>query len=459
MPRKRYHKNKLTALIFQKSDFSDIPVNSIPSFGTINSFNSLQISSFFEDELKVCHNTVPNYPYKPARLVHYNYNMAKRWYVNFWAWDVSKEKLVRSRLFEPLNRIKSKSERRVTGEQMVRIINGQLRAGKVLGKDKVKATTLKIHNLSLLQAIEAVAEQKKLNGYRKNYYRTFNRLHTTLAGWLQYKKHPDFPLKSFDQNDADEFKNYLKEQKQLANKSINNMFGALGTAFKYIEKKGGIVWRHYPLNNIDRLPVVVKKHAAYSDEQIKAILQTIDNRIERVQVNRRSGYAQLKLFIRFIYYTLARPNEIMNLKVAHLQLQEGRIYIPGEISKNKIDDYVPLPAALIQQVEESDILKFDPADFIFSRNGRPGKEKLHENFFWDKHHRILKLTGLLELNPNFSLYSYKHSGAISLYKATRDIKIVQQQCRHRSSAETDLYLRDLGMNVAYNEVKTWRGAM
>ena len=175
-------------------------------------------------------------------------------------------------------------------------------------------------------------------------------------------------------------------------------------------------------------------------------------------VHRRSGYKQLELFIQFIYYALARPNEIMDLKVGDVQLDENRVFIRGEISKNKMDDYVAIPDKLKNSIKKSGVLKAKPGDFIFSKGGVPGATRLHDNFFWDKHKRILEETGLRDLNPNFSLYSYKHTGAISLYKATKDVKIVQQQCRHQSVAQTDAYLRDLGLHSNYDVLKVWTGA-
>jgi integrase len=148
----------------------------------------------------------------------------------------------------------------------------------------------------------------------------------------------------------------------------------------------------------------------------------------------------------------------MDLRIGDVQLKDNRIFIRGEISKNKMDDYVSIPDTLRKNIKKSGILNYKATDLIFSKDGLPGTERLHNNFFWDKHRRILVSTGLLELNSNYSLYSYKHTGAISLYKATKDVKIVQQQCRHQSVGQTDAYLRDLGLHSNYHVLKGWKGA-
>lgn len=46
---------------------------------------------------------------------------------------------------------------------------------------------------------------------------------------------------------------------------------------------------------------------------------------------------------------------------------------------------------------------------------------------------------------NYTLYSWKHTGAIALYNKTKDIKKIMAQMRHASISETDNYLRDLGI--------------
>lgn len=448
-------------LVTSKSGFSNLFDDSSPSFGTKKSLNRLQFKPVFDEATKLCHNTVPElYPYRKAKLVHHQGDLSKRWYVDFAAWDVSKNKLVRRRLFEPLNRINSLSQRLQTGEDMVRIVNAQLAAGKVFGKDKVNKTVpLQPGKLNLLEAIEWVLEQKRLNGNRKNYYRTFKALHTNVTAWLEFKKHPDFPLQSFDRNDAHELFSFLRDERKLANKSINNTMRNLATAFNFVQRKSGVLWKNNPLVDITRLPVHVKKHAAFTDEQIKIIKKEIAASASRAARHRKPGYVQLELFISFIYYTLARPAELMQLKVGDINMKENRIFFRAEISKNKTDDYVEIAPPLAKIIIQSNILNY-PANYLcFTSAGVPGTVPVHGNFFWDKHKRVLNRTGLLKINSQFTIYGYKHSGAISLYRQTKDIKLVQRQCRHQSLEQTNTYLRDLGMLTNFNQLKAWKGAV
>ena len=95
------------------------------------------------------------------------------------------------------------------GEQHVRVIN------EVLGKDKI-IDAPKQKKLSLLEAVDFGHDQKKLNGNRKNYTRTFTQLKNLLTKWLEYRVQPDYFLAEFDRIDAQDFLRWLQTERKLA---------------------------------------------------------------------------------------------------------------------------------------------------------------------------------------------------------------------------------------------------
>ena len=435
---------------------------SIPALGTKKAVISKRIDGFLLNLTEVWQQTVaPKYPFKLARLVHHRYNMKKRWYIVFYAWDVSKDQLTRYRMFEPLNRIKDRNKRLDEAGNIIRIINGQLRAGKVLGKEKLAgniAPTTNLGKLSLQQAIDYVKEQKQANKYRESYVRSFKTLKSNIIGWLDFKKTPDFYIHQFNEVDAREFFQYLRDEKKLSNKTINGLITNLGIVMKFMEKNNDKqIWRKDPLRSFSLLPVVAKMHAAYTNEQIKKIKEKITEQANTAAKHRRVGYSQLQLCISFIYYAFARPKELRDLKVKHLQLKENRIYIPAETSKNKMDGMVEIAPQLKQQIIDSGITTYPEEYFVFGKNGVPGLTPINENFFWAKHQRILKKLDMD--SSNHSLYGYKHSGVVNLYKATKDIKLIQRMCRHQTIEQTNAYLRDLGALYGYDQLKAYKGAV
>ncbi|MBD2704777.1 hypothetical protein IC229_29355 [Spirosoma sp. BT702] len=57
--------------------------------------------------------------------------------------------------------------------------------------------------------------------------------------------------------------------------------------------------------------------------------------------------------------------------------------------------------------------------------------------------------------PGYDLYGWKHTGVIALYMATKDMKLIQQQCGHSTITQTDEYLRDLGLFLDYDILDTF----
>ena len=62
--------------------------------------------------------------------------------------------------------------------------------------------------------------------------------------------------------------------------------------------------------------------------------------------------------------------------------------------------------------------------------------------------RFRKLIKELNLGSDYTLYSWKHSGVVAAYNAGIDIKTIQNQCRHHSLEQTDIYLKSLGLGVS-----------
>lgn len=377
--------------------------------------------------------TVPKYPYKLARLVHHKYNLKKRWYVDYWVWDINKDELTRVRQFDPMNRKKTLNERLEIGGELVSLINNQLMSGRVLGQKKILVDSAhhEIRNLTINKAIEYFINQKRLDKLREN---SLSRFETLINLWNYYFEHAGVSpvsMKDLSAEIASEFFAYLQTVRQVSNKTFNNYRGDLITFFNWCAKKARLK-NVNPFQNLVTLRVVTRKHASYSGKQI----EMIKNKCAEL------GELELLIYIQFLFYTLIRPTELLQLQVKHIELSDNRIFVPGTISKNRYDEFIPIAEPLRQLIEVEKI-HLMPSDY-FVIGGPVHKSN---KTLWTHHSRILKS---LKLNgQNHTVYSYKHSGAISLYKATKDIVLVQRMCRHRSLQETQTYLRDLGLMMDY----------
>lgn len=155
--------------------------------------------------------------------------------------------------------------------------------------------------------------------------------------------------------------------------------------------------------------------------------------------------------------------------MGHIDLQRRRIRISAENSKTDIENFVGLADRFIEIIKESGILNYPENFYVFNNtpyhipgqkikhDHRPGLIAPGEGYFYKRIVKYIKSEGLRDINPNFTPYAIKHTGAISLYLATKDVKIVQTQCRHENMEPTLKYLRDLGLFTDFDQLNGWEG--
>lgn len=396
-----------------------------------------------------CQPTVPTFPHKRAKLI----KGATRWFVDFHAWDESLQAMRRYRMFGDLNRKKYVSNpllREQLGQKMVQRINRELSEGKRLGvpDNQPETITQQLKRYTLLQAIGYVAMQKKSNNHRSQYIHNFNRLKTNLAKWLEATGQPDFNIRLLRKEHVQAFLRWMQTDCHIGNKTYNNYLGDLSISINFLMGEAEGILKKNPCDKIKKLPVVATKHTAYTDAQMKLIIE-------------QCPHPTLALFIRFVYYTMSRPStEVRFMKIHHIDMAQRRIFIPGENDKNKADNYVGISDRFAQIIVESGILAYPSHYFVFGKDGQPiEKNPIGYATLQRWHADLLKRLGFDKLERKYDLYSYKHSGAISFYRATKDIKLLQRQLRHRSLEQTNVYLRDLGLLTDFDGLNKWQGAV
>jgi integrase len=142
-----------------------------------------------------------------------------------------------------------------------------------------------------------------------------------------------------------------------------------------------------------------------------------------------------------VYYLFIRPgSELRLLKVHHFDLDEWRVHIPPNISKTHKSEYVMIPKAFRNDVEEFLEMRM-PNEYVFPavhEEGRP----IGKNTFTTRYRKHMKH---LCFGMQYSMYGWKNTGAIACVKAGVHPKILQLQLRHSSLEMTDRYLRKMGI--------------
>ena len=147
----------------------------------------------------------------------------------------------------------------------------------------------------------------------------------------------------------------------------------------------------------------------------------------------KSFNSNLYLCCLFTYGCLLRPHrEVRQLKWGDFSDDLKYISIGGNRVKSKRNRIVPVPKFIREQVyigkKENNIFTNTPIEF-------------NEDYFktlWGRFKRVSKL-----IEPDQTLYSFRHSGAIEIFKRTGSITKLQKAMGHSSINVSLTYLRGL----------------
>ena len=133
------------------------------------------------------------------------------------------------------------------------------------------------------------------------------------------------------------------------------------------------------------------------------------------------------------YGCLLRPHrEIRELTWSDFSDDLGYIHLSGNRNKSGKNRIVPVPIYIRQL-----LVKGQPQHNIFTDTIRP----LNEDYFktlWGRFKRVSKL-----IEQDQTLYSFRHSGAIEIFKRTGSITKLQKAMGHSSINVSLTYLRGL----------------
>lgn len=141
------------------------------------------------------------------------------------------------------------------------------------------------------------------------------------------------------------------------------------------------------------------------------------------------------------YYLLLRPNELRTIKIGAFNLRGANVRIEGDISKNGKTQSITIPDEFIKKLDF--IYDYPPHFYLFGKGGGPGMIPHTKKYFPDHHQKLLKRHKFD--TRVYKFYSWKHTGAVSYYLATGDVKGLKEQGRWHSLDMVNEYLKNLGI--------------
>ncbi|MFN8349432.1 MAG: phage integrase SAM-like domain-containing protein [Spirosomataceae bacterium] len=371
------------------------------------------------------------HPYKEAKLVH-----GKRAYIEFYAFSDCAGTLIRKRLFCPA-KYKTPAMVERWANDYIPQINQALENGLHFKSSPDPGTLSTIQPKTipaplLIEALKDVLKDKKAQ-VRSKTLGTYQSVFNKFEAFIKSKNLQSIAIGDFTNAHAYDYRNYLTGICENSNKTANNNITCTKLLFEGAIEKGFIVKnpmaiKMLPETDSDQHEVFEPKHQTILEDYLKA------------------NDFNLYVFTRMLYYAFLRPAEIRGLRLFNIDLAKRVIDVPGKIAKNRRTDTIPINQSLFNiLLEYSKSGQNINNHYLFGKGIKIDRFPLGINHAYKSHKAALIACGLQDYN--YTLYSWKHTGASRAYEVTKDILRLSKLLRHASTKETENYLRSIGVRL------------
>ncbi|MFC0515156.1 tyrosine-type recombinase/integrase [Mucilaginibacter angelicae] len=171
-------------------------------------------------------------------------------------------------------------------------------------------------------------------------------------------------------------------------------------------------------------------HKAYEQEQLKPILSYL-----------KANNPNLYICSLLTYGAWLRPHEeVRLLTVGNFKNNLSEVHLSGEENKGGRVRVVHIPEYIRVELR-SKLAGLGRHDNIFSLNEAPFNE-YYFNTQWSRAWAKMHKLGLIFEDQ--TIYSFRHTAAVQLYRRTKDVHLLQQLLGHSAITVTLKYLRNLG---------------
>jgi integrase len=251
--------------------------------------------------------------------------------------------------------------------------------------------------------------------------------------WLKNANYDRLPADLFKVEQIKSFVHHLRSKRNCSPRTINNYLNDLSTLLN-VSVENEILEHNY-FTKVKKERTGVGKNWGYTPEQQAELLNYI-----------KAEKPRYLMLVQFIYYTLARPKELSHLKIGDIgKRYPNQIWFGEEITKEFMERNVFIPDPL-QKIIKDNKLHLLPKDwYVFGKGLKPGPER-SDSKNWGQRYREAVLNSFDDkYSSNYTLYSWKHTGVISLIMAGVTPAAVQRQAGHRSPYSFQKYLKTLGL--------------
>ena len=351
--------------------------------------------------------------FKSAKLNDADGDIQKRWFVYYFFIDPDTGKYRRFQHWIP-QKILSASGRRDKAHEMIRAINKKLRLGFNPFAHQEKRFAL------ITVAVDYVMKIKQ-NTCRLRTHHTYSSFGNQFKEWLSMKKMSNIAVDDFNVHHAQDFMDYTQSVLKNSNRTYNNRVTAMRTMFKMLVKREWILVN--PFENIERVPKEDPEIIAFTVDELRIMQEYLP-----------AWNYDLYVCACLIFYCFIRPAELCRLKIGNFQLSKRCIIIPGKAAKNKKQDVVQIPDALVPILRRLD-LGYPDEYFVFGKDMKRSPVEYAPTRMAEAWLKFRMNYGL-----NKQLYSLKHTGVGMAIESGLNIRDLQLQLRHSNLEMTQIYL-------------------
>lgn len=172
-------------------------------------------------------------------------------------------------------------------------------------------------------------------------------------------------------------------------------------------------------------------HKIYSQDQLKGVLAFLS-----------IHYPNLHLCCMLAYGCFLRPHQEARLLCArHINEDCSKIVLAGNENKSKRIRVVNVPP-YVQTILKARVAELNDSNtYLMSKSISPFNVS-YLNTQWSRAKKKMIEAGTIEKEQ--TIYSFRHTAAVNVYKKTKDLHILQQLLQHSNMIVTLNYLRGLG---------------
>jgi integrase len=364
--------------------------------------------------------------YLPAMLREHK----SGWIIEYYAEKPLSKKLERKnmKLTRVTSRYKSVKDARLHANRMVMALNIRLSTGWnpfFTSEDaRLYATVDTVCNAFISE------KSKELRKASICCYKSFT---VMFANWLKKNTNTEY-LSMVNKTIVSQYLDYVYNERNVSVRAYNNYLKLGRCFFNWAKEKCYV--KENPFDLIKLKPKQQKKRTIIPHEYREIIANYLLSHPEE------KNYL---LALKLIYGAMLRPAEIVKIKIENIDLTNGVIIVPAEVSKNKKQRIIPMTDAIRMDFEQLNLFNFPKSYYVLGRGFVPNSQMLLTAYMrcrWDK------IRKKLNLPKEMQQYSLRDTGIFEMLKSGIDQLTVMQHADHHSLEMTTIYANHVDPNLA-----------